>query len=1006
MNAARQLLVIAVSFCLVFSGVVEAAGGSLRGHVVYAGLPVPGVKITASQNETTQIAVTDAQGGYSFSSLAEGAWKIDVEMSGFAKQTQDLNAAESGSTKDFELTMLPIAEMHAQTVKLHVAGAAQALASRMELKAPAGAAPKPDQPKEAATNGPAPPAPPEAADSDLNRRSADGLLINGSVNNGAASPFSQMQAFGNNRSGGRSLYNGNLGFTMDHSVFDAGPYSLTGQATPKPQFYHMQGLASLGGPLRIPHLLRNGPQIFVNYQWVRNRTATTQSVLMPTTAQREGDFSQTLNPLGQQVTVIDPATGQPFAGNIVPLSRISPQAQALLKLFPSPNFAGSSQYNFQTPLVSDMHQDSLQARAMKGIGRKNYLSGMFALQSTRTDTPNVFGFLDTGHVLGINTNINWRHTLAPRFFATFGVQFSRQSTLTNPFFANRENVSGAAGITETNQNPQYWGPPALNFTGGIAGLNDAQFSNFKNQTMGTSYESFWSRGKHNISFGGDFRRQQFNTLAQQDPRGTFTFTGAATGSDFAGFLLGIPDTTSIAYGNADKYFRSNLYDLFVNDDFRLRPGLTLNAGVRWDYNSPISEEYGRLVNLNTSPGFGSATPVVGPRLINPEKHNISPRVSLAWRPLPASSMVIRAGYGVYYDTSVYQSIANMMAQQAPLSTSLRIPNTAALPLTLAQGFPAAAVSGTNATTFGIDPNFRLGYAQNWQVAIQRDLPFALQVVATYLGIKGTRGIQDFLPNTYPTGAVNPCPTCPSGFTYMTSNGNSTRESGIVQLRRRLRSGFASELAYTYSKSIDDAALGARGSYLIAQNWLDLSAERGRSNFDQRQLLALQMQYTSGMGIHGGGLVSGWRGAMLKEWTFTTQITAGTGLPLTPTYPAAVAGTGVTGSIRPDYTGASLYNAPNGLALNPAAYTIPAAGYWGNAGRNTITGPGQFALNANMSRTFRLTDRFSGDLRIDATNALNHPTFPSWNTVITSNQFGLPTTANAMRSIVTTFRVRF
>jgi len=115
---------------------------------------------------------------------------------------------------------------------------------------------------------------------------------------------------------------------------------------------------------------------------------------------------------------------------------------------------------------------------------------------------------------------------------------------------------------------------------------------------------------------------------------------------------------------------------------------------------------------------------------------------------------------------------------------------------------------------------------------------------------------------------------------------------------------------------------------------------------------------------------------------------------------------LAGSVRPDYTGASIYDAPPGLFLNPAAYTAPAAGHWGNAGRNTITGPQQFTLNASMARTFRINDRYSADLRIDAANALNHPTFPSWVTTVSSAQFGLQNPANAMRSVQTTVRVRF
>jgi hypothetical protein len=313
----------------------------------------------------------------------------------------------------------------------------------------------------------------------------------------------------------------------------------------------------------------------------------------------------------------------------------------------------------------------------------------------------------------------------------------------------------------------------------------------------------------------------------------------------------------------------------------------------------------------------------------------------------------------------------------------------------------------------------VGYAQNWQISVQADLPAALQLTGTYLGIKGTHGVQEFLPNTYPIGAASPCAECPVGFVYRTSGGNSTRQAGSIQLRRRLRSGFTASLQYTYSKSIDDdAQLGGAGPVtsetssaatppaVIAQNWLDLKAERGLSTFDQRHLLNLQMQYTSGMGLHGGMLLNGWRGTLLKQWTLLSKITAGTGLPETPIYLTAVPGTGVTGSIRPDLTGASVNAAPAGRNVNPAAYSAPSAGQWGDAGRDSIAGPSQFSLNASLARTFRVKSRYNLDLRIDSTNALNHAVFTSWNTTINSTQFGLPAAANAMRSLEATMRLRF
>jgi hypothetical protein len=556
------------------------------------------------------------------------------------------------------------------------------------------------------------------------------------------------------------------------------------------------------------------------------------------------------------------------------------------------------------------------------------------------------------------------------------------------------NFSAAAGITGNNQDPINWGPPALTFANGIAPLGETQYSSPRNQTNGVSAEIFSARGPHSFTYGGAFRRQQWNVLSQQDPRGTFTFTGAAAGSDLAGFLFGVPDTAAIAFGNADKYFRAKAVDAYVSDDWRFRSGFSITLGVRYEYNSPVNELYGRLVNLQVAQNFASVTPVVeksAGRLIRPDRNNLAPRIGFAWRPFPASTMVIRGGYGVYFDSPLYQSIATQMAQQAPLSTSLRVQNTAANPLTLAYGFRGSP--NILDTTFGIDPGFRTGYAQNWQLSVQKELPFALQIVATYLGIKGTRSVQQFLPNTFPSGALSP-----SGYSYMTSNGNSTRHAGTVQLRRRLRRGFSSEVQYTWAKSLDNAALGTT-NFLIAQNWLDLRAERGRSNFDQRHVVVFQSQYTTAAS-------SGRMAVFLREWTATTNITFATGMPLTPRSFAAIAGTGVTGPVRADYTGADPYDAPGGLHLNPAAYAPPRAGQWGNAGRNTITGPEQFTMNASITRTFRWGDRLNADLRIDATNVLNHPVFPSWNTVITSGQFGLPNPAGQMRTVQTSLRVRF
>ena len=265
----------------------------------------------------------------------------------------------------------------------------------------------------------------------------------------------------------------------------------------------------------------------------------------------------------------------------------------------------------------------------------------------------------------------------------------------------------------------------------------------------------------------------------------------------------------------------------------------------------------------------------------------------------------------------------------------------------------------------------------------------------------------------------------SGFVYRTSGGNSTRESGQFQLRRRLRSGFTATLHYTFSKSIDDdAMLGGQGHAVataarpqrsapspdrtasIAQNWLDPRAERALSSFDQRHLLNLQAS-TPPARAGGGTLMSGWRGRLLKEWTVVTpdhrrQRLAGDARSI----PAAVPGTGIhrhhsarlppaRRSTRP----------PAGSHLNRGRYHRACGRANGERQAETRSPGPTIQPDSSMARTFRLQQRFL-DVRVDATNLLNHAAFTGWNTTVNSTQFGLPLSANAMRSLQTTLRLRF
>jgi hypothetical protein len=936
-----------------------------RGQVRFGEAPVPGAIVQASQGDKTFRTVSDADGMYSFADIVDGVWTIQVEKPGFESLRREVTVPEDTTAAQWELKMLRLDDIKGGP---------------------------PGFPKSSTTA-------PILQTSTPQPETADRLLINGSVSNGASTPFALPRGFGNNRRGLRSPYNTNVSFVGNNSIFDARSFSLTGQNTPQPAYSRSQTSITFGGPLQIPHVFRMG-QFSVSYNRTQNRNASIQTAQMPTAAERVGDFSS------RTAALMDPKSGAPFDGNLIPQDRISSQARALANLYPLPNFTGAGRYNYQVPVVGITHGDNIQGLINNiVITNADRVSGTAAFQSTRSDNPDLFGFTDTTNTRATTLNITWTHRFTPRISANVRYQFNRTVTETLPYFGTRVDVSGHAGVAGNDRDPRNWGPPSLTFAGGIARLATGSFAYDRSLSNGVFYTSSWIHGRHNLGYGVDRRWQQFNLLSQRDARGGFTFTGGASGNDFADFLLGIPTSSSIAFGNADKYFRQAFTNLYLTDDWRVKSSITLMLGLRWEYESPITELYGRLVNLDTTPGFTSATPVIAgsssSSLVRADKGGFQPRVGLAWRPRAASSMVVRASYGIYRDTTVYRAIADQMAQQSPLSKSLSVQNTPSNPLTLADGFRGSP--SVTATTFAIDPHFHVGNAQNWQLTIQQDLPRAMQMTLTYLGIKGTHAPQRILPNTFPAGGVNSCPTCPAGFIYMTSNGNSNRHAGTVEVRRRQRNGFEASARYTFAKAIDNAGLGG---YSIAQNWLDLRAERGLSNFDQRHQLVVQTQYTTGMRAGIGTFWDGWRGKAAKEWTLTTQLTVGSGSPLTPVILAPAAGTGITGSLRPNVTGAPLYVKDSGGFLNPAAFVAPDSGQWGNAARNSITGPGQFALNASLTRTFRVNDRVSMDFRVDSMNVLNHVTYPNWNTTVNSVQFGLPTRANAMRSVQPSLRVRF
>jgi hypothetical protein len=817
-----------------------------------------------------------------------------------------------------------------------------------------------------------------------------------------------------NRGRGRQQgINGQASFSLNNSALNARPFSLTGQDIPQAAYAQARASIVVGGPLRIPKILEKDTNtfFFISYFATRSKNPFKGVATVPTLDERNGNLSAV------PATIYDPSTGAPFQNNQIPVTRA---ASGLLGFIPLPNQPGLVN-NYQILTAVPQDTDNFGLRLNQNITRSDRLALNLNLQRRNGDQQQLYGFQDTTSGTGISTNLAYTKNFGARTLSVLSFNFNRNRNDTLPFFAYGSNVAADLGINGTSNNPINYGPPNLSFTN-FGALTDASAALSRIQSAGVTETFSTVKGTHNLSSGFTFKRTQFNVQTDSNARGTFTFTGLATsgfdgagnplpgtGFDLADFLLGLPQAASVRFGDTSTYFRGNQWGAFGQDDWRVRSNLTLNFGLRWEYFTPLTEKYGHIANLNIAPGFTAAS-VVTPgdssglpaSLLRPDKHDFAPRVALAWKPIPNKSLQFRAGYGIYYNPSVYNSIATKLAAQPPFAQTATLNTSLADVLTLENGLTVTPAGKQILNTYAVDPNYQVGYAQSWNANIQTDLPNSLVLDVGYIGTKGTRLDIQTIPNRAAPGSPltaeqrlqigNATP-----FTYETSDGDSIYHALQVRLIRRMRRGIGFNAIYTFGKSIDDSSTFGGAGNTVAQNANDLRAERGLSSFDQRHKFNFASTLSSPIREN----------RWLKDWALQGTVALATGTPFTARVLGNQADTGGTGSIgsgRADATGLPLECC--GLFFNPAAFTIPVPGQFGNAGRNTIEGPSTFSLNASIGRSINLSERRRLEFRLETTNLTNHVNLTSFGTVVNASNYDVPLAAGAMRSLNMVVRFRF
>lgn len=821
--------------------------------------------------------------------------------------------------------------------------------------------------------------------------------------------------FGNRRRRTQQIH-GQLSFTLQNSALNAKPFSLNGLDIPQASYAQSRFSIIVGGPLVLPKLVKDPKtQFFITYFGTRDSNPDLFTETVPTAAERAGNLSSV------STQILQPGTSTSFPGNRIPATLLDPISLGLLNFYPLPNQSGTAN-NYQTETVNAANADNLGVRVQRSITNKDRLSLNFQYQDRSGTTAQWFGASDRTSGYGENVSLQWTRNLSGTAISNTQVRFNRNTIQITPYFASGPNVAADLGIPGTSSNPLNYGPPTLTFTN-YATLSDSTASLTRNQTQSGTESINWLKGTHSITLGVSYTKADLSTVTDPNGRGTFSFSGIATGYDLSDFLLGYPRSSSIRFGASSNYFYENQYVGYAQDEWKVRSNLTFIAGVRYEFFTPYAEKYGHMANLDIAPGFsavqvvtpntdGAYTGFYPPGLIQSDHNNWAPRVALAWKVPTKHSTVVRAGYGIYYNEQAYISLAQNMAQQPPFAISYSVNTSPTDVLTLQRGFTSVAEQDVT-NTFAVAKNYRTPYAGSWNLTIQREFGQGFFLELGYLGTKGTRLDVKVQPNELPPGSTNTGANVlgnATGFIYDEPVGNSSFNALQVRAVRRYNRSLSFNLYYQFAKSIDDTAnLGGAGSSVV-QNWLDISADRGLSSFDVRHELQGSFVLTSPIGGPRSQVAQDSKtGRLLKDWQLTGALTAQTGNPLTARVLSAteeLAQTGGTGSQRADSTGASV-TAGNGF-FDTAAFIVPPNGSFGNAGRDTIPGPGTVSLNLAFARSFTLSEasRRRIEFRFEANNVLNHVNYTNLYTVVNSVNYGLPSAAGSMRTIDAVLRFRF
>jgi hypothetical protein len=790
---------------------------------------------------------------------------------------------------------------------------------------------------------------------------------------------------------------------------------------------------TLGGPIVIPHLYSGKDRtfFFFDYEGTRLRRASTFTNPVPTAAMRSGDFSAIKTP------IVDPRSGQPFTGNIIPADRISSQSAFFLPLYPTAN-TGAGTFNYVPNRSND--GDKFDIRIDHHFSAADTLSSSYSMNMAETFNPG--SFAANGGVTQENRrqrfSLSETHTFSPAVVNELRLNYVRMRFNNFPqgLGTNYTVQSGIGGFED--QSAQFPGFPGLNITG-FLGFNANAFSpiKFRDNKYEITNSVSWGWGAHQFKFGVLLRQYDTNTTNAARSRGDFTFNGTYTGNSFADFLLGTPFQGS-------RTFPRNTFGIhplrnehfFAQDDWKVTPNITLNLGLRYELNHPprvlhnqmasadpvlrrivVASDDNGNINYNGQqvgqflyPLFADAIVPSSEVGLNSslrymDKNNFAPRAGMAWR--ATKDLVFRAGYGIFYGLIQGNRAESTGIVNVPfLADELSNFNTTPTPTkTLANMF-APVSQGLNLVPlsfFQIETNMRDPYFQQWNFAIQKSVKGFLSMEASYVGSKGSK-IEFSRPINVPLPAPGNIQnrrlwTRFASGTYVEDSGYSSYNALQTKVEVRGWRGLTMLSSYAYAKSIDNLSSDVQG--FSSQDPNNNNGEKGSSDYDVRHRWVTSVNYSLPFGKGSGSIVN----HLVRDWELGSIFTMQSGLPFTPSISTDSANTGT--SRRPDRIGSGkLQNRTLNLDFDPTAFRVPAAYTYGNSARNILYGRGFTNWDFITVRNFHIREPVVLQFRAEFFNFTNTPAFGAPVTNIQSATVGRILSAGEPRDVQFALKLLF